>query len=43
MSTSLMANYARIGLTFERGEGSHLYTADGGVTSAIWISAAASA
>ena len=29
MSTSLMANYARIGLTFERGEGSHLYTADG--------------
>ena len=29
MSTSLMANYARIGLTFERGEGSYLYTADG--------------
>lgn len=29
MSTSLMANYARFGLTFERGEGAYLFTADG--------------
>ena len=29
MSTSLMANYGRFDLTFERGEGSYLYTADG--------------
>ena len=29
MSTSLMANYARFDLTFERGEGAHLFTADG--------------
>lgn len=29
MSTSLMANYARFGLTFERGEGASLFTADG--------------
>ena len=29
MSTSLMGNYARIGLTFERGEGSYLFTGDG--------------
>ena len=29
MSTSLMANYARFDLTFERGEGSYLYTDDG--------------
>ena len=29
MSTSLMANYARFDLTFERGEGAYLFTADG--------------
>lgn len=29
MSTSLMANYARFDLTFERGEGAHLFTAAG--------------
>ena len=29
MSSSLMANYGRFDLTFERGEGSYLYTADG--------------
>ena len=29
MSTSLMANYGRFDLTFERGEGSYLYAADG--------------
>ena len=29
MSTSLMANYGRFDLTFERGEGSYLYTANG--------------
>ena len=29
MSTSLMANYGRFDLTFERGEGSYLYSADG--------------
>ena len=29
MSTSLMANYARIGLTFERGEGPYLFAANG--------------
>ena len=29
MSTSVMANYGRFDLTFERGEGSYLYTADG--------------
>ena len=29
MSTSLMANYGRFDLTFERGEGPYLYTADG--------------
>lgn len=29
MSTSLMANYARFGLAFERGEGASLFTADG--------------
>lgn len=29
MSTSLMANYARFDLTFARGEGAYLYTADG--------------
>ena len=29
MSTSLMANYGRFDLTFERGEGSYLYTAVG--------------
>ncbi len=29
MSTALMANYARIGLTFERGEGPYLFEANG--------------
>ena len=29
MSSSLMANYGRFDLTFERGEGSYLYAADG--------------
>jgi len=29
VSTSLMANYGRFDLTFERGEGSYLYSADG--------------
>ena len=29
MSTSLMANYGRFDLTFERGEGAYLYTTDG--------------
>ena len=29
MSTSVMANYGRFDLTFERGEGSYLFTADG--------------